>query len=157
MELLDRLANTPLAYEITDHWFPWIESLHVVAMATVAGTIFMVDSRLVGLAFRRLTFTHVSTCVLPWTWFAFSLAVITGILMFISNPLSYYPNTAFRVKLVLLLAAGLNMLIFQKVTFRSATTWDAVRAPAAARAAGFISMSVWACVIGFARWIGFSM
>ena len=156
-EVLEKIQNSPLAIAVTDTWFPWIESLHVVAMATVAGTIFVVDSKLIGIAFGKLRYTHVSDRLLPWTWVAFLLAVTTGVLMFVSNPTIYYVNTAFRVKLLLLLSAGLNMLVFQKLTFRGVTAWDASHAPAAARAAGMISMTLWVSVIGFGRWIGFSM
>ncbi len=82
-------------------------------------------------------------------------AVITGTLMFIGNAMNYYENTPFRVKMVLLVLAGLNMLIFQLVTFRGVATWDAGRPPPAARAAGTLSIVLWCSVIGFGRWIGF--
>jgi hypothetical protein len=51
--------------------------------------------------------------------------------------------------------AGLNMLVFQLVTFRGVATWDADRPPPAARAAGTLSIVLWCSVIGFGRWIGF--
>jgi hypothetical protein len=75
--------------------------------------------------------------------------------MFMANATTYYENTPFRVKMVLLVLAGMNMLYFQKVTFRSVSAWDSSRPPAAARLAGFISIGLWCSVIGFGRWIGF--
>lgn len=149
------LQNTPLALVVGEDWFPWVESAHVVCLAMVAGTIFTVDARLLGLASRKLRFTYLSAQLLPWTWGAFTGAVITGSLMFIANATSYAGNTPFRIKLVLLLLAGINMLYFQFVTFRTVEKWDAEMPVPAARAAGFLSILLWSGVIGFGRWIGF--
>jgi hypothetical protein len=76
--------------------------------------------------------------------------------MFIGNATGYYDNTAFRVKMGLLLLAGVNMLFFQAVTFRGVSAWDLGRPPSAARLAGIISVVIWCSVIGFGRWIGFT-
>jgi uncharacterized protein DUF6644 len=152
---LEWLQSTPLAVSIAETWFPFVESLHVIAMAIVAGTIFIVDTRLLGIASRKLPFTYVSDRMLPWTWGAFACAVVTGTLMFIGNAINYYSNFPFRVKMMLLVLAGLNMAAFQLITFRTVGSWDAGRPPAAARAAGMISISLWCAVIGFGRWIGF--
>lgn len=155
-EFLEWLQETPLALSVSENWFPLVESLHVIAIAIVAGTIFIVDSRLLGLTSKRLAFTYVSDRLLPWTWTAFVASVITGGLMFIGNATGYATNVPFLVKMGLLVVAGLNMLFFQMVTFRGVAAWDADRPPVAARAAGFISISLWVLVIGFGRWIGFS-
>jgi hypothetical protein len=152
---LEWLQGTPLAVAVAEDWFPAVESLHVIAMAMVAGTIFIVDTRLIGLTSTRLPFTYVSHRLLPWTWGAFAGAVATGALMFIGSAINYYGNTPFRVKMVLLVLAGLNMLVFQLVTFRGVAAWDSGRPPAAARAAGLLSVALWGGVIGFGRWIGF--
>lgn len=156
MDFFERLQGTSLAVAVTEQWFPLVESLHVVAVAIVVGTIFIVDTRLIGIASTRLPFSHVSSRLLPWTWGAFVCSVVTGTLMFIANAVSYAENIPFRVKLVLLALAGLNMLYFQKVTFRDVSSWDAGRPPAAARMAGVISIGLWCGIIGFGRWIGFS-
>jgi len=155
-DFLQWLQGTRLAVAIAEVWFPLVESLHVLTMACVAGTIFIVDTRLVGLTSRKLAFTYLSDRLLPWTWGAFGCSVVTGTLMFMSNATGYYANTAFRVKMLLLLLAGLNMLYFQTVTFRGVSRWDLSRPPVAARLAGAASICLWCGVIGFGRWIGFT-
>jgi hypothetical protein len=156
VEFLEWLQGTSLALLIAEDWFPLVESLHVIAIAIVAGTLFIVDSRLIGLTSLKLPFTHVSDRLLPWTWVAFAASVVTGTLMFIGNATGYYENTPFRVKMALLVLAGVNMLLFQLVTFRGVSTWDSDRPPFAARLAGVVSISLWCGIIGFGRWIGFS-
>ena len=136
---------------------PIVESTHVLAAATVFGTLLVVDLRLLGLPNTRRPFTRVSDEMLRLTWTAFCVALITGALMFSANANTYVENTAFRFKMAALLLAGLNMAIFQLVTFRTVGAWNAdMRPPAAARVAGVLSILVWLCVIFFARWIGFT-
>jgi hypothetical protein len=153
---LQWLQGTSLAAAISERWFPLVESLHVVTMAMVAGTIFIVDTRLIGLTSANLRFSYLSDRLLPWTWAAFACAVLTGTLMFIGNAEGYYYNTPFRVKMALLVLAGLNMLYFQIITYRHVAAWDSGRPSSAARLAGFISIGLWCGVIGFGRWIGFT-
>ena len=136
---------------------PIVEATHVLAAATVFGSIFVVDLRLLGVRDARRAFTRISNEMLTFTWFAFAVAVVTGALMFAANAQTYYVNTAFRLKLATILLAGINMAIFQKLTFRNVHTWDqGGRAPTAARVAGALSIVFWLAVIFFARWIGFT-
>src|SRR5215470_6281158 len=132
---------------------PIVEAIHVLCAATVFGTILVVDLRLLGFPNTRRPFTRVSHEMLRLTWTAFGFALITGALMFAANANTYFSNTAFRLKMVALVCAGLNMAIFQLVTFRGVGTWDAdTRPPSAARVAGVLSIVIWLCVIFFARW-----
>lgn len=136
---------------------PIIESIHVMAVATVFGTILIVDLRLMGLADRGRPFTRVSGELLRWTWIGFAVAVVTGSLMFVPNARTYVGNTAFGLKMAALLLAGLNMAIFQFTTLRSVGAWDAAgRVPLGARVAGALSLIIWTGVIVFGRWIGFT-
>jgi hypothetical protein len=157
VQFLEWLQGTSIAVAVGETWFPLIESFHVIAIALVAGSIFIVDTRLLGFTSVKLPFTYLSDRLLPWTWWAFAFSVLTGTLMFMGNAITYYENTPFRVKMALLLLAGLNMLFFQMVTFRGVAAWDSSRPPSAARLAGFISITLWCAIIGFGRWIGFSL
>lgn len=136
---------------------PFVEAAHVLAAATVFGTIFIVDLRLLGMRDRSRAFSRVSLEMLRYTWAAFALAVITGALMFVANASTYWVNTAFRFKMLGLVLAGINMLVFQHITSRDLKSWDhAHRAPGAARLAGALSILLWIAVIFLARWIGFT-
>jgi hypothetical protein len=134
-----------------------VEAIHVMAIATVFGTILVVDLRLLGLPNVARAFTRVSRELLPITWFAFGASLVTGALLFSVNAITYYGNTAFRLKMALLVLAGVNMLVFHKVTFRTVDVWDrAAPPPRAARLAGAVSLLSWIAIIVIARWIGFT-
>ncbi|MGH8258312.1 MAG: DUF6644 family protein [Steroidobacteraceae bacterium] len=136
---------------------PFIESLHVLAAATVFGTIFIVDLRLLGFPDSRRPVTRVCREMLRLTWIAFGVALFAGLLMFAANAHTYVGNTAFRLKMLALLGAGVNMAVFHATTFRTVGAWDQNSpVPFAGRLAGAISILLWVSVIFLARWIGFT-
>ena len=136
---------------------PIVESLHVLAAATVFGTVFIVDLRLLGWLDTKRPVTRIAHEMLRITWVAFCVSVIAGLLMFAANAHTYYGNTAFRLKMLALIAAGVNMTIFHAITYRGVNRWDiGGPAPLAARLAGATSIVLWVAVICLARWIGFT-
>jgi hypothetical protein len=159
-EILKWLETTSLSVFILEsEWaFPTIESVHVVAIALVVGTISVVDLRLLGLASTKRGFAELSGEVLPWTWLAFAVALLAGLLMFVSHATEYFGNTAFQIKMALMLLAGLNMFYFHAITCRNLSEWDrSSTIPLAGRIAGAVSLACWIAVVGCGRWIGFSM
>jgi hypothetical protein len=157
--LLDALyATGPAAWiRENDFAFPCIESVHVLAITLVVGSIAVVDLRLLGWASRDRPVSRLSADVLPVTWVAFGTAALSGSLMFCSNAPKYLDNAYFRGKLVLLALAGLNMLVFQFVVRRDLPSWDAAAPPRAARLAAALSLVLWTLVVAAGRWIGFTM
>ena len=73
--------------------------------------------------------------VLPLTWASFVLAVLAGSLLFISQATAYFASTTFRIKMIIIVLAGINMLIFEFITLRGVREWDTQADPAAAGAA----------------------
>jgi hypothetical protein len=157
-EIVQRIEATGIAewMRLSLKAMPIVESIHVLAAATVFGTIFIVDLRLLGIPGVARPFTRVSGEMLRLTWIAFALAVVTGALMFAPNASTYFVNTPFRFKMLALLAAGLNMIVFQLVTYRGVGAWDERMPPRAARLAGVLSILLWVTVIFLGRWIGFT-
>lgn len=137
--------------------FPALESVHVIAITLVLGTIAIVDLRLIGCPSHRRSAHRLIQDLLPFTWVAFVASVATGLLMFASNAITYAENTLFWWKMAVLAAAGLNMAIFHLGIYRRIDAWDAqLPPPRAARLAGLSSMVLWITVIVLGRWIGFS-
>ena len=159
-DLMKSLQESPIGLAIRESaWmFPTLESIHVVALVLVAGSISIVDLRLLGVSSRNHSITQLSNDVLPWTWSAFVVAALTGSLLFISNASKYFINVPFRFKLVMLALAGTNMLVFNIITSKSIKNWDSDTAtPVAAKVAGTLSLVFWILVIAFGRWIGFTL
>jgi hypothetical protein len=153
-----RLADMVGGDTAGSEWlFPIIETIHVWCLATVFGSIAMVDLRLLGMSSRNGRVSKLSEEVLPWTWTAFVLAAISGLLLFISKATIYWNNPQFEMKFLSMFLAGANMMVFQFGTFRRVADWDtALPTPLAARVAGALSICLWITVIFMGRWIGFT-
>ena len=138
--------------------FPAIETLHVIALVTVLGTIAIVDLRLLGLTSHHTAITKLSDETLKWTWGAFILAAITGTLMFVSKASSYVINPYFLWKMGMLVLAGLNMMFFQFFTYKTVHEWDTgAEVPMLGKMAGLLSLVFWILVVFFGRAIGFTL
>jgi len=158
-EVLKTIENTGIASSIRDslYWFPMLESVHVIGLAIVFGTICIMDLRLLGLASTNRPFRLVASDILKWTWIAFFITFLTGAFMFTTNATAYFHNSVFQAKMALLLLAGINMGIFELTTGRSSRQWDTSPSPpAAAKRAAVISLTLWIGVIFLGRWIGFT-
>ena len=157
-DMLQALHDSGFATAIREgnSLFPWIESIHVVAIVTVVGTISIVDMRLMGLPAHRKSVRKLMQDVLPLTWGAFAVALVTGFLLFSSEAIKYAAIFAFQFKMVLLLLAGLNMVYFHVITFRNIHLWDELAdTPRAAKIAGIVSLCLWTGVVICGRIIGF--
>ena len=140
----------------TEWLFPIIETLHVMALTLVAGSIAMVDLRLVGLASRDSSISRLSEEVLPWTWAAWGMAAVFGTLMFMAKAHVYAGNLQFRLKFLCMGLAAINMLVFHFGAYRQVARWDLGEPPSSARLAGAISLLLWIRVVFFGRWTGFT-
>ncbi len=159
LEICEWIESTAVAAAIRESaiLFPAVESVHVIALTFVVGSIWIVDLRLLGIASRNRSVTRLTNEILPWTWGSFVIATVTGLLLASSVATRYYENVPLRIKLVLLALAGLNMLLFHTTTYRSVSRWDMdVKPPQAARIAAGVSILFWTAIVGFGRWIGFT-
>jgi uncharacterized protein DUF6644 len=156
--ILQWINDQPLADNIRgSYWmFPAIETIHVIAIVIVLGSITRLDMRLMGLVWRNRPVTEVSEEMLPWTWTSFVVATVFGLLLWSSKPIDYFQIAFFDVKMILILLAGVNMLLFQFVTFKTVAQWDRdPLPPPPARLAGALSMVFWLGVVICGRLIGF--
>ena len=147
------------SFVASSEWaFPTIECIHVIALVTVVGTIAIMDLRLLGVASRNSAVTAMSNDTLPYTWGAFVLAAITGLLLFVSKATGYVKNPYFIAKMICLAFAGGNMALFHLSTWRTVHSWDRDAAvPLGGKVAAGLSLFFWILVIFFGRVIGFTL
>ncbi len=153
------LESQPFAVAIVEgaSLFPWIETVHVIAIVTVVGTISVVDLRLLGVQAHVASARRLMAQLLPATWIAFAIALVSGLLMFSSKAVKYAANGPFQAKMLLLLLAGANMALFHVLTHKDIAVWDTGRTPPSAKLAGALSLALWTCIIALGRWIGFTV
>ena len=145
------------ALEQSLNFWGLLEGTHLLFLMLFAGTILMVDLRLLGVTLRRTPVSVVSHRLLPLTVFGFAMMVVTGAALFLAKPVIYYHSIWFRFKLVFLALALLNIVIFHARVQKSQASWDtAPRPPASARISAALSITAWLLVIAMGRFIAYN-
>ncbi len=150
LSFFEWLENTDGSIAIRESimFYPLVESTHVLTLCLFLGMIAMLDLRLLGVALRRVPVSEVAGRLLPWAAAGFVLMVISGVLLFYSGPVRAFQNIFFRVKMVMLVMAGLNAFVFHRGIYRKVAAWDEDSvAPVRAKLAGFLSLLLWAGVV----------
>ena len=138
---------------MTSTWgWPFVESLHYLALATLLGTVGLFDLRMLGLA-RGVSMAALHKLV-PFGIGAYIANVLTGSLFFVSAPDQYLYNPAFQLKLACMMVAGINAAVFY-TTISSAVKSSASDAntPLTAKIVAAVSLVSWLSVIVFGRLI----
>jgi hypothetical protein len=136
--------------------FPIIETVHIFGIILLVGATSILDLRLMGFAFRDESVSKLAGRFIPWALAGFLIQVTTGLLLFSSEATKMYVNAGFKVKMLLILIAGINALVFHSVAYQSVGKWehDPV-GPLSARAAGLISILLWFGIVAAGRWIAY--
>jgi hypothetical protein len=135
--------------------YPAVETLHIVGIGLLFGSVVVLDLRILGLS-RSIPVRRLAGHVLPWTAGSFALIVPTGLAMFMAHASEFIGSPVFVLKMCLILAAGVNAAIFHSNVFRTASAWDVNSAPpAAARVAAAVSIALWISVIACGRLLAY--
>lgn len=133
-----------------------LEGTHVLSLMLFAGTIFVVDLRLLGLIFKKTPVSVVSDRILPLTIFGLLIMTLSGTALVFAKPLLYYHNLWFRLKVIFLIVAAINIIVFHFRVQRNMAEWDSrPQPPAPAKISAFLSLFCWLLVIMFGRFIAY--
>jgi len=159
LALCQWLEQTSIATQVRmSLWlFPVIETVHLFGIVALVGSTSALDLRLLGLALREQSVKTLTQRLLPWAWAGFAMQIVTGILLAASEATKMYDNIGFRIKMALILLAGVNALVFHYTAYRSADTWGERRAtPIGAKLAGTFSILLWFGIVAAGRWIAYT-
>jgi hypothetical protein len=137
--------------------FPIIEGTHAIGIALSVGILLIVDLRLAGVLMRREPVSQIFNQLIPWSLAGFIVMFLTGALLFLSQAMKAYGSVFFRIKLLLLILAGINALVFELTLRRGVVAWDAMETPPLrARLAGILGIVLWAGVIAAGRTMAYN-
>ncbi len=152
------LENTPMGAAMRNSgWIaPMMETLHICGIVALLTSNAILALRLLGCAFRGDPVSKLAKQLLPWAWFGFALLAATGLLLFSSEATKYYANAVFRLKMLMILLAGINAIVFHWTLYRRVAMWDEARVPPlGARLAACFSILLWIGVVAAGRWIAY--
>ena len=160
LDVCEWLETTAIAVAIQEslYGFAIVVAIHILGIAASVGLLLWVDLRLLGIALTQRPLNEVYRSLAPWFAVGFGIMLISGATVFTAFATAAYGNPFFRIKLLLLLLAGVNALVFHRFAAASPERPDDVAAPpTAARLAGFLSLAIWAGVIVMGRMMSYTM
>jgi len=137
---------------------PIVESIHVLTLTLFLGFALMLDLRLLGVVMKRRKVSEVLAEFNPWLFAGFAVMIVTGALLFSADPVTFYYTHPpfFQIKMIMLILAGLNVLIFNATIGRKVKEWDlSPTTPAGAKLAGVVSIVLWVLIVGAGRAIAY--
>jgi hypothetical protein len=131
-----------------------LESIHFIGLTTLLGSIAAWDLRLLGVArevpigaFHRL---------IPFAVAGFAINAASGTFFLVTFPDQYVYNPAFQLKMLCVILAGVNVLLFYLTSFRDVRSLGpGLQGPLLARVSGAVSLALWIAVIVCGRMITF--
>jgi len=138
--------------------FPLLEGSHLLGIAISFGTLLILDLRLTGLLFRYEAVSRLTRAVMPVSVAGFTWMFLSGGLLFASQAVKAWGSVYFRIKLALMLLAGINALVFELTLRRHVRDWDSeIIPPLRARLAGYLAITLWAGVICAGRTMAYNL
>jgi hypothetical protein len=107
------IRSTALHAFVRDHepWlWPLLQSLHYVGASLLIGTVGLFDLRALGMA-RGVSLGAMHRLI-PWGIAGYVSNLLVATVFFFGHPDQYFYNNAFRFKVLLMVLAGINILVF---------------------------------------------
>lgn len=150
------LKSTDLSWFVT--YYPWVwpaaETLHFVGLSLLVGVAGLFDLRLIGF-FKNLPIGPLHK-MMRWAIAGFTINLITGVLFFAGDPFQYIDNIAFHYKLLFVVLAGANAMLFEFLVSKQTLAVPAGQhAPTLARCIGAASLFSWLSVLYWGRMLPF--
>lgn len=150
--LQDWMVTTPINQLVLGYAWSWptLESLHFLALCTLMGSLLIMDLRLIG--FQRIIPLQAVHSLMPVAIVSFAVNLITGLAFLFGDPRLYTANWAFTAKMILILLAGVNFLVyFTKVEPMILKLGPNEATPSLAKMVGVLSLVFWFGVLSFGR------
>jgi hypothetical protein len=132
--------------------FAFVQALHIVALAFLAGAVLVVDFRLLGRGFSNQPLARVARDARPWLLGSLLAMVLTGIPQFISLATKEYESPYFRWKMLLFLIALIfTFTIKQRVVYAPEGRFGG----GIGKVIALVSIGLWVSIAINGRLIGF--
>jgi hypothetical protein len=143
------LKNSVLAEAVGGYFwaYPLVKAFHILGISLLVGSVAMFDLRLLGIS-CHVRVADMAQHLLPWSYASFGIALLSGFLLFATDAPAIALNPAFRLKLGLIVCAGMNAIIFHWKFYPLVRRWNqGVKAPWMVRVIATLSLILWIAVI----------
>jgi hypothetical protein len=153
---VSELENS-IALRESQYVWSLFEVAHVVCMCLFAGLIIMMDLRLLGIGNMQTPFSQLQRRLFPWQMLGMACSAATGFVLVFGDPMRFYANIFFWMKMLMMVIAAINAMAFHYITYFSVDAWDDARVPQfGAKLSGALGVALWGFVIIAGRLIPYN-
>jgi hypothetical protein len=152
------LASTAPSVFIQEHnaWaIPAIQTVHIVGIALVMGSVLMIDLRILGLAWTDHTLRQTTNRFGPWLTGSLWLLLATGLLMVVGEPVRELVSFSFWLKMALVALGAAVAVSFQRALRRQEQQWERKAAQPSIKLLAVLTFFVWIGIIFLGRLIAY--
>ena len=161
--LVDALAESPLQ-ALAEHLLrtvpglpPIAQSFHILGIGAVMASSVMISLRLLGLAVPSQDPSEMIRRLMPWTWGALLVNLVSGSLFVFARPARYFFNPVFGYKVAMLVPAIVLAFVLHRLSLREEGFWDrSAGRRRSAQAIAVVSLVLWVGIVLAGRWIAYS-
>ena len=136
---------------------PLIQTVHILGIAAIMGSVVMINLRMLGLALPSQSLPEMNRRLMPWLWWALLANVVSGGFFLFARPFRYFDNPVFLWKLAFLLPAIIVSYLVYVVSIRSEDSWSRTAARRVnCKIAALLSLGLWIMTAMAGRWIPYA-
>ena len=152
---LDTFDTSTMLHE-SYYMYNWIESTHVLTLMLCLGMLFLIDLRMLGMAFPNIPANSLADRLNMPMLIGFAVMLVTGIILFYAVPVRNTQSVWLRIKLLLLFAAAVNAFLFHKNMREAKGDWAAqLKAPKNLQIGATLSLGFWILIVIAGRLIAY--
>jgi hypothetical protein len=151
------LSQTQASAVIQDvNWIiPTTQSIHILSIAIVMSSVFMVDLRLLKVLGRGQPTADYTSRYLPWIWPTLVVLLVTGSILITAEPARSLLNPSFQLKMVLLVLAMIVTAVLQGRAAKDPNYWETSGREGVAKLLAVVSIVLWIGILFAGRWIAY--
>ena len=85
--------------------FAIVETVHIMALAVLLGTMVVIDLRLLGVGLKRMPTAELARLLSPWFWASFFVMVVSGVCLFLAEAIHLSASAPFAYKMAFVVIA----------------------------------------------------
>jgi hypothetical protein len=154
------LADTQFSSVMRDSLWaePLFETIHVLTLTVFLGFTLFLDLRMLDVVMRGKPIGRMFEQMNPYLFGGFIVMIVTGILLFSADPVSFWATIFFKLKMIMLALALVNVLVFNYTLGKRMGEWDGKPStPTGVKVTGLVSMILWICVVAAGRGIAYAL
>jgi hypothetical protein len=158
VNFLQWIQDSPWSTALRESTYVWgiVDGVHVIGLCVFLGMLLFWELRLFNVGVRTASVSETWERLSPWILVGFIVMVVSGLGLFFSEPVRFWANIFFRIKLVALALAALNALAFHYGIGRKLVQWDVRPLPQSAHVVGVISVTLWVAIVCCGRLIAYN-